>query len=212
MSEAAEKSSEVKPKKSRKGLVVGLVAALVLAAGGGGAWWFMGRGDADEAALAEKEEARRAASRVFVTLEPFVVNLADRDSERYAQIGIVLEVEGKDANQRVSEKMPAVRNAILLLISSKQAQDLASREGKERLAAEVALAAARTIGWKPPAAAQEPTADEAAGNPKVKTRDGDKAASAKDKSAKEKSAKATKVERPAPNPIAFVHFASFIVQ
>ena len=208
MSDAADKS-EATPKKSKKGLIIGLVAALVLAGGGGGAaWWFLGRGEPDEAsaaAAAEKAEEKRKALHVFVTLENFVVNLADRESERYAQIGVVLEVESKEAEAKLTAKMPAVRNELLLLISSKLANQLTTREGKEALAAEIAVAAARPLGWTPPAADEHE--EEEAPPPKVKVKDGEKAKGGKSK----EKAKVKKAEPP-PNPVAQVHFASFIVQ
>jgi flagellar FliL protein len=208
MSDAADKS-EATPKKSKKGLIIGLVAALVLAGGGGGAaWWFLGRGEPDEAsaaAAAEKAEEKRKALHVFVTLENFVVNLADRESERYAQIGVVLEVESKEAEAKLTAKMPAVRNELLLLISSKLANQLTTREGKEALAAEIAVAAARPLGWTPPA--EDEHEEEEAPPPKVKVKDGEKAKGGKSK----EKAKVKKAEPP-PNPVAQVHFASFIVQ
>lgn len=197
------KNADSAPKKSKKGLIIGLAAGVLLlgAGGGGGAWWFLANREVDEEAVAAREEARRIAARVFVTLDPFVVNLADRENERYAQVGVVLEVEGPDANKRITDKMPAVRNEILLLISSKSARELITREGKEALAAEIALAAARPLGWKPP-----PDEPEEPPAPAVKTKDG------KSKDAKAKAKAAKPAEPPPPNPVARVHFASFIVQ
>jgi flagellar FliL protein len=201
MSDAAGSKDKDAPKKSRKGLVIAVAAVVLLAGGGGAAFFLMKGGEHDEEAAAAQAEEKRKASRVFVTLEPFVVNLADRESERYAQVGVVLEVEGKDAEKRLAAKMPAVRNEILLLISSKLAGDLTSREGKETLASEIVLAAARPLGWTPPEdEPEEPPA------PKVRTRD-----AGKDKG-RDAKARPKKVVEPEPNPVAAVHFASFIVQ
>jgi flagellar FliL protein len=210
MSDAA-KSTEAAPKKGKKGLIIGVLVGVLLLGGGGGAAFFMMRGEADPEAAAAAADAKRKAARAFVTLDPFVVNLADRENERYAQIGVVLEVEGKDANKKVTEQMPAVRNQILLLISSKMASDLISREGKERLAGEIALAAAGPLGWTP--TRQEPEEEERP-PPAVKTKDGDKSKAKSDKSSKSAKATPPKVEKPdpLPNPISNVHFASFIVQ
>jgi flagellar FliL protein len=204
MSDAADKSDAAPPKKSKTGLIIGLVAVLVLAGGGGAAWWFLGRGEHDEAAAAAKAEEKRKALRVFVTLENFVVNLADRDSERYAQIGIVLEVDGKETEAKVTAKMPAVRNELLLLISSKLANQLTTREGKEQLATEIAVAAARPLGWTPPPE-HEDAESEPEPSPKVKVKE------SKTKE-KEKEKDKHKAAQPKPNPVAQVHFASFIVQ
>jgi flagellar FliL protein len=200
MSQAAE--SKDPPKKSKKGLLIGLAAVLLLGAGGGGAWFYMNRGEPDPEAAAAAAMAKAKAARVFVTLEPFVVNLANRDSERYAQVGVVLEVTGKAVETKVSAAMPAVRNEILLLISSKVADQLLDREGKEKLASEIALAAARPLGWEPP---EDDGDDEP---PPRKGKDGKEAKDGKDS----KAAKAKPKKAPAPNPVAQVHFASFIVQ
>ncbi|MFN7643123.1 MAG: flagellar basal body-associated protein FliL [Burkholderiales bacterium] len=208
MSDAADKT-DAPPKKRKKGLIIGVVAVLLLCGGGGAAaWWFLGRGEHDEAATAAKAEEKRNALRVFVALENFVVNLADRESDRYAQIGVVLEVDGKETEARITAKMPAVRNELLLLISSKLANQLTTREGKEQLAAEIAVAAARPLGWLPPSADEQAApAEQEDPPPKVKVKDGDKG-----KSAKGKDMKTHKQAEPAPNPVAQVHFASFIVQ
>ncbi len=204
MSDADSSKDGAAPKKGGKKLLIAAIAGVVLLAGGGaGAWFWMKGAEHDEEAAAAKAEEKRKAARVFVTLEPFVVNLADRESERYAQVGVVLEVEGKEVEGKVSAKMPAVRNEILLLISSKLATDLTTRDGKEALAAEIALASARLLGWTPPE--DEP---EEAPPPKVKTKDG---GADKGKDAKAKS-KPKKAPEPSPNPVAAVHFASFIVQ
>lgn len=199
---AAEGASAKGGKK--KMIIIAIAAVVLLGGGGGGAWWFMGRGEHDAAAEAAKAEEKRKAARAFVTLEPFVVNLSDTESDRYAQVGVVLEVEGKEANAKVTERMPAVRNEILLLISSKKAAELTTRDGKQTLAEEIAVAAGRQLGWVP----EDEQGD-----------DGDEAPppnAGKDKAAKGKPAKPAKVAKPkpppVPNPVPHVHFASFIVQ
>jgi len=212
MSDAADKEDAPKKKGGKKGLIIAVAAVLLLGAGGAG-YWFFGRAHSEEdeeAALAKAEE-KRLAARVFVTLEPFIVNLADRESERYAQIAVVLEVEGKEVETKLTAKMPAVRNEVLLLISSKLANQLTTREGKEALAKEIALSAARPLGWKPPV--EEDEEDEDAPPAKVKTKDGgEKGEKGKSKSKDAKAKKKVVKAPPPPNPVANVHFASFIVQ
>ena len=204
-----------KPKAGKKKLfiIIGVVVAL-LGGGGGAAWFFMGRGHHDEeadAAAAAKAEEKLKAARSFVTLDPFVVNLADTDLDRYTQIGVVLEVENAEANKKVADRMPAIRNGVLLLISSKMAADLTSREGKEKLAAEIALSAGKDLGWTPP----DPNAhgDEGDEEPEPKAKDKDKKSDDKSKKDSDKKAKPAKHKaEPPSNPITAVHFASFIVQ
>lgn len=202
-----------KPKAGKKKLFIIIGAVVLLLGGGGGAAWFvMGRGQQDEAAseaAAAKAEEKLKAARSFVTLEPFIVNLADTDLDRYTQIGVVLEVENAEANKKVADRMPAIRNGILLLISSKMASDLTSREGKEKLAGEIAMSAGKDLGWTPP----DPNAlaDDGDDEPDPKAKDkksGDKPKKESDKKAKPAKPKA----EPPSNPITAVHFASFIVQ
>jgi flagellar FliL protein len=230
----ATNTAEPAPKSRKKAMLVAAAVGVLTLSGGGGAWWFLVHRSTDDAAAAAREAARREAARMFVTLDPFVVNLADRESERYAQVGVVLEVEGPDANKRIADRMPAVRNEILLLISSKLARDLMTREGKEALASEIAMAAARPLGWPPaPASPASPAATKAretqpgtakaqetnpkAPDPVAKAQDKDAKAQDKDAKAQDKDAKAkakttARPEPPPPNPVARVHFASFIVQ
>jgi len=204
MSDAKKEAGAEDAPKAKGGkkklIVIGLAAVLALG-GGGAAWFFLGRGEHDEAAAEAKAAEKRKASTGFVTLENFVVNLADTESDRFVQVGVVLEVEGKDAQQKVSDRMPALRNQILLLISSKVAKDLTSREGKETLANEIALVSGQQLGWTTPDEQGDDGDDEP---PPAKS---------KDVKAKAKPAKAPKPKPPpAPNPVVQVHFASFIVQ
>jgi flagellar FliL protein len=206
MSDAASSKNAPAPKKGGRTLLIAAIAGAVLLAGGGAGAYFVMKGEPDAEAAAARAEARRKAARVFVTLEPFVVNLADRESERYAQVGVVLEVEGKEVEKTLSAKMPAVRNEILLLISSKLADELTTRDGKQTLASEIAVASARPLGWTPPDAVSEQEAPpaEAKGKGKGKAQGKDATATAK--------ATPKQALEPPPNPVAGVHFASFIVQ
>jgi flagellar FliL protein len=45
--------------------------------------------------------------------------------------------------------MPAIRNEILLLLSSKQAEEVSSREGKEQLAKEIVVASNKILETTP---------------------------------------------------------------
>jgi flagellar FliL protein len=82
----------------------------------------------------------------FLPLESFVVNLADRDSERYAQIGITLELNDPKFTEQMKAYMPAIRNGILMVLAHKTSQELLTRPGKERLAAEIMRESVRPMG------------------------------------------------------------------
>ena len=144
------------PKSGKKKLIlIVVVALLVLALAGGGVVWWLKKRAAHAAEMAAEEEGgtKVAEKKVdlahpptFLPLEPFVVNLADRDADRYAQIGVTLELESPAFAEQVKVFMPAVRNAILMVIAHKSAQDLLGRAGKEDLADEIMREALRPMG------------------------------------------------------------------
>jgi flagellar FliL protein len=166
MSTAAAVEGAVPVKTGKKKLVVALVAALLLLAvvGGGVVFWLKSRAhaqqDAEDAdAGAEVAHAKTAPKRdpkavpVFVPLDNFTVNLADREADRYAQIGISLELSDAKAGDRIKLFMPAIRNNILMVLAHKRSSDLLERSGKEKLADEVLRETERALGLEPLVAA-----------------------------------------------------------
>ena len=206
---AANQAEGDAPKKGKKKLiliVVGVVVVLLLV--GAGALFMMkksmashdGEGEDGVEQPAQAEEVKPKvdpnAPPVFVPLEPFVVNLADRGAERFAQIGINLQVDEASASDKIKLYMPAIRNAILLILSHKTAEELLTTEGKVQLAGEIQRGAARAMGYdiEEPEAVIEQPAD----------------AESEEPAPPPKKRKKKKVE--AHNPIVQVHYANFIIQ
>ncbi|MCA0175519.1 MAG: flagellar basal body-associated FliL family protein [Proteobacteria bacterium] len=155
----AKPAAEAAPKGGKKKLImIVLIVVVLLAAAGGGALFFLKKKQAeaeeeggDGHAKTEKVEKKKKKAQdehppVFVPLDPFVVNLADRDADRYLQLGVTLQVEDAKVGDQIKGYMPAVRNNILLLLARKTAKDLGDAEGREKLADEVRLAAVRGMG------------------------------------------------------------------
>ena len=206
-------------KKSRKKLVVvgATVLALLLLAGGGAAVHLKKQaahaaeaaeasdGSDTVAATATKPDLKHPPT--FLPLDPFVVNLADKEADRYAQIGITLEVEDAKFAEQMKTFMPAIRNGILMILAHKSSRELLERSGKEQLADQVLREAARTMGVDVAPAAGE-AADAAAA-----TEDDDADETPKAKSKTKAKGKAKAARSPAePNPIRRVHFSNFIIQ
>ena len=196
---AAEAAAPAAPKGKKK-LIVIVAVVLLLALGGGGAFFMMKKKAtaADEEGSGGGEVAHAAAAKThkaptFVPLDPFVVNLADRDGERYAQVGLTLEVDDPKFGDEMKNYMPAVRNAILMILAHKTSQQLLGREGKEALAEEIMREAVRPMGIEidPPDADEKPAAETHA-----------------DASKKKKKKKKQEMH----NPVQRVHFSSFIIQ
>lgn len=186
------------PAKGKKKLIIIIVAAVLLLVLAGGAALLLLKkkpadgetedGEAKTSATADGHDAKAAP--VFVALENFTVNLADRQAERYAQVGITLELEATTSADQIKLFMPAIRNNILMAISDRTAPELVDREGKTQLAARIRREASRALG----VAVEE----EAAAEPE----------DAEDGAPKKKKRK----KAPQVLPIKAVHFSTFIIQ
>jgi flagellar FliL protein len=208
MSTATADATDVpvaKKSVGKKKLIVLLaIVALLLAVAGAGVVIFLKKKAAKAAEEAEGDTSAQVESHgvpkrdpknvpTFVPLETFTVNLADREAERYAQIGLTLELDDASVADQIKAYMPAIRNNILMVLAQKTSADLLDRQGKERLAFEVKREAARALGVE--------IEDELAAKPAAKAASG--AASA---------AKPAKKRVYEPSPIRQVHFSNFIIQ
>lgn len=128
-------------KKSKIIMIAGIVVLVGAAAGGG--TWFGLRSQGHAAPAAEAKPVDKKP--IFVTLEPFTVNLQLEAGEHYLQAGIVYQVEGDKVGDSMKTYMPLIRNRILFLLSSKKPSDLASAEGKQKLVSELVIAARESL-------------------------------------------------------------------
>jgi flagellar FliL protein len=143
-------TSEAGPAKSNKKilfLVLGIVL-LVIAAAGGGAWYFVSANTHQQAGAPKPAPAKPP---MFMTLEPFTVNLAmEEGQQQFLQVGMTLQVAGQEQADMLKLYMPQVRSRLLILLSSKKASEILSVEGKKKLAADI------VAQLKQPFAAQGP--------------------------------------------------------
>ena len=154
---SAAAAVDASPKKGSKKLILIIAILGLLLVVGGGAAVFMVQQRAAAAAADEygdESEVARAPVRkrdpkhapTFVALEPFVVNLADREQERYAQIGVTLEVDDPKVADELKAYMPAIRNGVLMVLAHKTSTELLERAGKEKLAREIMRESVRPLG------------------------------------------------------------------
>jgi flagellar FliL protein len=139
------------PQAQKKTRPLILVAA-VLILGAGGAVALVGRGGGEHGAE-EPEHHGAAASRAglpgIVALDPFVLNLADPEGERYVRAAVHIALERPEDAERVSAdvlKLARVRDRILTSLSSKTADEVTSFDGREELRGELKRAIAPLFG------------------------------------------------------------------
>jgi flagellar FliL protein len=138
------------PAKSKKMLVIiiGVVLAILVLGGGAAAWFMASRAhvDADDEGSAPPAKEAPKVAPTFLALENMVVNLADPGGDRFAQVGITLEVDDAKTAEQVKQYLPAIRSGILMLISQRSSGELLQREGKEKLAADIMKEVSRPLG------------------------------------------------------------------
>ncbi|SEL46060.1 flagellar FliL protein [Roseateles sp. YR242] len=138
----------------KKKLIIIIAIVLVLVLAGVGALLMMKKkaaAAADEEGAAEETHAPAAHAKpgtppTFVPLDPFTVNLADKEVDRFAQVGVTLEVADAHFADQLKAYMPAIRNNVLMVLSHKTSAELLTVEGKEKLAKEIRREAVRPMG------------------------------------------------------------------
>jgi len=143
-------ATEAEPKGSakrfpKKWIIIGAVV-LVLGAGGYAAWNFLlaerSPGEPNtQTAETEQSTAQAKDERfgIICELEPFIVNLLDKEGRRYLKTTIEFEVENEDIKKELSRRTPQLRDAILMLLTSKSFEDISKPEGKLRLKTEIII-------------------------------------------------------------------------
>lgn len=149
----AEETLEAAPQKPRKGkrLIVIASLAAVFLGGALAALHFSGalrsgetKGSAGDMKV-EIPALRKQSEAVYIALDPaFTVNLKGGARTQFLQTNVEIMTYEPKMAELVVKHMPVIRNALVMLLSSKEAKDLDSREGKESLRSE-ALATIREV-------------------------------------------------------------------
>jgi flagellar FliL protein len=127
-------------------LIAAAFGALLMLAGTGVTVFFL-RGDiaallqpqgetagAETAAVPDEEETKPDGAPNFLgtvfEMEPLIVNLERSQGKRYLKVKMSLELNKELVLQEVQARLPQIRDAILLMISSKAFVDISTVEGK----------------------------------------------------------------------------------
>ena len=133
----------------RKGDVVMIIAAALvsLGLGAGGAFFFASQQQPPAPAPQQTVEAELAAEKAaakqraltedfkerLYKLEPFVVNVTGDGYNRFLKLRVELETTDSDLKEELDARLPQVRDALIVLLSSKQLSDVTDFEGKALL-------------------------------------------------------------------------------
>lgn len=91
-----------------------------------------------------KEGAAGAAANIF-PLEPFIVNIYDGQELRYLKVKVEMEMAAPTVKVELDARLAPIRDAILVLLSSKTMQDIQDIQGKNQLKDEILAAVNKHI-------------------------------------------------------------------
>ncbi|TYP00201.1 flagellar FliL protein [Geothermobacter ehrlichii] len=137
----AEKTEKAPEGGGKKKLILIIAIALVVLIGGGVAAFLLLGGSDEEAkkGKAAQEAAALESSDVgpMVNIESFIVNILDESGTRYLKAAMTLELTNEQAVDEVNQRMPQIRDAVIMLIGNKSFNELQDLQGKMQLRAEL---------------------------------------------------------------------------
>jgi flagellar FliL protein len=73
----------------------------------------------------------------MVDIEEFIVNIISADSSHYVKASLTLELDADMTRDEAKQRMPQIRDTILLLLGNKTYEELQDLQGKKQLKAEL---------------------------------------------------------------------------
>ncbi|MGR9115089.1 MAG: flagellar basal body-associated FliL family protein [Gammaproteobacteria bacterium] len=130
-------------KKSLKMLIIIVIVLVTFVIGGGVAAYFLMGGltgsveNTEEAQEQTEPEPKRAETLYYDISKPLIVDFPRGSQIHLIQVSLSILVEGEATLEALKKHDPMIRNNLLMLISSQDADSLNSREGKDKLRADI---------------------------------------------------------------------------
>jgi len=126
-------------------LIVIIVLLLLLLIIGGLVAYFLLSGGDEEAPPPQEQKKIEKKKKVsdlteigpIYPLDKFVVNLVSTNADRYLKCKIDLELDSQELQQEIDKKLPAIRDLIIQILSSKTVEEIQTSKGKEKLKEEI---------------------------------------------------------------------------
>ncbi|OGT01745.1 MAG: hypothetical protein A2143_02425, partial [Gallionellales bacterium RBG_16_57_15] len=135
----AEGADAPPPKKGKKKLIL-IIAALALLIGGGAAAFLLMKPahptKPDEAGQVAEEAAPEAPA-TYIQLGTFTANLIHEEGDRYLQVAIELKITNPELEKKIKATNPEILHRVNMLLQSKRPSELASFDGKQKLAEQI---------------------------------------------------------------------------
>ena len=125
-------------------LIVIIVLLLILLIVGGLVAYFLLNSNDEEQPQQQEQKVEKRKKVTSMTeigpiypLDQFIVNLVSNNSSRYLKCKIDLELDSPELQQEIDKKLPAIRDLIIRVLSSKAVEEIQTAKGKEKLKEEI---------------------------------------------------------------------------
>jgi len=127
-----EQTEEPKKKPKFKWILIASVALAIVASGSIAGFYLITKADS------KKPSPEKSDVLSIWPMEPFVVNIAETNGERYLKIVIQLETSDPGVGPELEQIKPRIRDSILDLLTPKTFKDIMDLSGKQRLREDIA--------------------------------------------------------------------------
>lgn len=135
--------------KSKKKLLIIVFSILILMIGGSVAAYFLLSDDDKADAKGENKSADEAtvhAAAIYYKMhQTFVINFEDTSKARYVQIDLAVMSRDQNSISLFEENSPVIRNNIITILSRQNYTELSTRQGKQKLNADLLKSINETI-------------------------------------------------------------------
>ena len=120
-------------------LLISVLMVLMLGLGGGlfMMWNKLSDLNAQTVAIASARAGVQGGAENLVgpifPLETFIVNLADSGGNRYLRVTMDLELANPEMEAEITQRLPQVRDSILMILPTKRFEDISTIQGKTAL-------------------------------------------------------------------------------
>jgi flagellar FliL protein len=102
-------------------------------------------GGSQAGAPAGGAEGGAAGAATIFALEPFIVNIYDGQELRYLKVKVEMEMASPAVKPELDGRLAAMRDAILVVLTSKTLQDIQDIQGKNQLREEILTAVSKIV-------------------------------------------------------------------
>ena len=143
--ESQKKDATPQDKGNKKKLIIiiGAIVIVLLIGGGAAAYFFMKKSHSEKKEVDPGQHVpvpdlnHAADIGPMIDITEFIVNIISADGNHYVKTALTLELTNPAAKDEITQRMPQIRDAILLLIGNKTFEELQDLEGKKELKAEI---------------------------------------------------------------------------